>query len=68
MRNNKRKNNKKQTTNYNIDKNRGIIEETPPTIYPTFENSGSIITDNEYEVKAELNNNNNETCNHTKRS
>ncbi len=36
-------------------KNRGIksVEETPPIVYPTFENSGSIITDNEYEVNSE---------------
>ncbi len=41
----------------NTKKNRGIksIEDIPPTIYPTFENSGSIITDNEYEVNSENN-------------
>lgn len=42
--------------NIYINKNRGIIEETPPTISPDFVNSGSIITDNEYEVTSEINN------------
>ena len=47
-----------QITEY---KNRGNkndkLEDTPPIVYPSFENSGSIITDNEYEITSEINNN-----------
>ena len=37
-------------------KNRGIseLDNTPPTILPSFENTSSIITDNEYEIDSEI--------------